>query len=62
MLQFVRAARSRWEEASQSQMSKTAKESGKSAAAETRKATQHIKVLETKKVKLVSEVVAAAAH
>jgi len=47
MLQFVRAARSRWEEALQKY--KTAEDSRKSAVAQKRKAAHDIKVLETKK-------------
>lgn len=60
MLQFVRAARSRWEEALHK--SRAAEDRGKSAAAEKRKAAQEIKTLETKKAKLVSEAAVAAAE
>lgn len=57
MLQFVRAARSRWEEALKKRT--TAEDNRKSAVAQKRKAAQDIKVLETKKAKLVSEAAAA---
>jgi len=60
MLQFARAARSRWEEASWN--NKAVREREKSAVAEKRKIAQQVKVFETKKAKLVSEAAAAAAQ
>jgi len=60
MLQSVRAARSRWEEALRKSAADEDRE--KSAAAGKRKAAEHIKTLETKKAKLVSASAAAAAE
>jgi hypothetical protein len=60
MIHSVRAARTRWEETIQK--SKTAREHEQSAAAEKRKITSEIKILETKKAKLASEAATAAAN